>query len=66
MIITHINRLEDQWVGSLKKFTDIRDSEICEIDGSKDIKKLMEIDKLNYKVYFVNHLFHKFHYLLYQ
>lgn len=55
MIITHINRLEDQWVGSLKKFTDIRDSEICEIDGSKDIKKLMESDKLNYKVYFVNH-----------
>lgn len=43
----------DKWISDIKMYTDIKDEDICIIQGSKKIKELMTTpsDKLKYKVY---------------
>jgi len=55
MVITHIDKIRQQWVNTLVLMTDLTHSDICIIDGSSVIKKLMKSDKNKYKVYLVNH-----------
>jgi superfamily II DNA or RNA helicase len=55
MIITHINKIKDQWYNSLLKMTDIQDSQICNIEGSQIIDKLLTKNDWKFKIYLVNH-----------
>ena len=55
MIITHIDRITDQWLDTLTGMTDLSKKEICVIEGSSSINKLMKNNNLKYKVYIVNH-----------
>ena len=45
MIITHIDRIRKQWVDTLVKMTDLGENDICIIDGSASIRKLMKSTK---------------------
>ena len=54
IIITHLERLKVQWTNSLLKFTNIDESEICNIVNSTAISRLNNINP-KFKVYIVNH-----------
>ena len=57
IIIVHSKKLKDQWIKSISKFTDIPDSRILNIDGSKYIKAILsgDIDPDDYDIFCVNH-----------
>lgn len=55
IIITHQDRIKNQWINSFKKFTNISELAMCDITGSKQINKLMKMSKIPYKVFFINH-----------
>ena len=55
MVITHMDKIKNQWYNTLIKMTDLEDNYICNISGSKDIKKLLSMSNLKYKVYLINH-----------
>lgn len=56
LIMTHIDNIKQQWIESLKKFTDTIDDFILDVKGSKVIEKVMKIpsNKLPWKTYLVN------------
>lgn len=54
MIMTHNENIKGQWIESFQDFTDIHESEIYNIKGSKSIEKLLKEKKRKYKVYIVN------------
>ena len=55
LIITHQDRIKSQWIESFSKFTNIDPLYMCDINGSKTLDKLMKMNKLPFKVYFINH-----------
>lgn len=54
MVITHIERIKNQWLDTFTRMTDLEDKQICVINSSKDIDKLFRKDN-KYKVYLINH-----------
>jgi superfamily II DNA or RNA helicase len=55
MIVIHTEKIKNQWIESLLKFTDINEEDICIINGSNGINNLLENKDNRYKVYIVNH-----------
>jgi superfamily II DNA or RNA helicase len=55
IIITHIDKIKQQWYNTFLKMTDIDEKFICNINGSNIINKLVEKDDWKFKVYLVNH-----------
>ena len=55
IIITHSDKIKLQWYETFVNMTDLVDSQICDIYGSKAIDILMEQRDPKYKVYLVNH-----------
>lgn len=56
IIITHMDRIKDQWFTTFTNMTDLDTSHICDISGATAINKLLK-DGYNpkFKVYLVNH-----------
>lgn len=55
MILTHADSIKDQWRESLLKMTDILESQIINVSGSKVIRKIMAMKgTLPWKVFLVN------------
>lgn len=55
MIITHQDGIKNQWMGSYEKFTNLDPQYMYDIKGSKNIDKLLKMNKIPYKVFFINH-----------
>ena len=55
IVITHIDKIKQQWFDSFIKFTDIHENQICDINSTKKLEKILQEKKLKYKVYLVNH-----------
>lgn len=55
IVITHIDRIKQQWYDTFTNMTDLQESHIYSIDSSKAIDKLLGKSNLKYKVYLVNH-----------
>lgn len=55
IVITHQEGIKSQWMSSYEKFTNIDPLCMCDIKGSKTIDKLMKMNKIPYKVFFINH-----------
>lgn len=55
MVITHTDKIKNQWINTFIDMTDLTENEVCNISGSDVINKLLKNDNLKYKVYVVNH-----------
>lgn len=54
IIITHLEKLKDQWIDTVKNMTNFPDNKICNIDSSEMIEKIFK-DEIDADLYFVNH-----------
>lgn len=54
IIMTHNDNIKKQWYDAFTDHTNIDHSEICNVEGSKVIQRIMKMNKLPYKVYIVN------------
>lgn len=54
MVITHIEKIKGQWKKSICGFTDLEESDICELKGSSKMLKVMEEKNIKYKIFLVN------------
>lgn len=56
IVITHKNRIKNQWVDGLQRMCDIDEDKFLVIDSSSVIERIMEMDEApNIDIYFVNH-----------
>ena len=55
IIITHIDKIKDQWIKTLLEMTDLTEYDICDINSSRKIDRLLNKDSDRSKVYIVNH-----------
>lgn len=55
IVITPLDKIKKQWYDSFINMTDINDLQICDIDSSATIRRLLKQKKSQYKVYLVNH-----------
>lgn len=55
IIITHKDKIKQQWMSSATRMTDLDPAFLCNIDGSAMMKKIMKAKDLRFKMYFVNH-----------
>ena len=55
IVITHIEKIKKQWFDTLTGMTDLSERDVCNINNSKTIDRLLMSSNLKYKVYLVNH-----------
>ena len=57
MVITHINKIKNQWLNNFYTKTDLTEKQVCNIDGSNIAEMLLDTpaNKIPYKVFIVNH-----------
>lgn len=55
IIIVHTDIIRQQWISTFIKMTNLTERQICIINGTANIKRLLKDDSLKYKVYIVNH-----------
>lgn len=55
IVITPTDRIKEQWFNNFIDKSDLDETHICNVDGSRTIKKLLNSKSLKYKVYLVNH-----------
>lgn len=55
LILTHADSIKQQWIDSLTRMTNLNEIEIFNVRGSKDIDKILKIEKkLPWKIFVVN------------
>lgn len=55
IVITHIEKIKNQWKETLLDKTDLSENHICNIKNSNVISKLLKDKNPKYKVYLINH-----------
>lgn len=57
MVITHIQKIKNQWLNNFYTKTDLTEKQVCDIDGSNIAEMLLDTpkNKIPYKVFIVNH-----------
>jgi superfamily II DNA or RNA helicase len=54
IVITHKQRIKEQWIKTILEMTSVDETQICDISGSEVIDAIMK-GKINADIYYVNH-----------